>query len=231
MTRPVVHVAVFDKDATHLIAKTIIHRRTDELILVGPISCIDEHQRFLEQYTSLGFQATLVDLEDFSIDEILGTLLNAVDNARLDNFDIEFNVVCNNPVVAIAACLAATMTQSLLITSGDTNLSTLSLLRPDLLLHMSQNKRRILEYLDIQYGPVPQANISRDTVVNRASVSRHLKDLIQAGYVKRTRIGRQKTAEITSLGQVVLHHKRVRKRRVWDHHASSAICFADVGEM
>ncbi len=229
MTRPVVHVAVFDRDATQLIARTIIHRRTDELILVGPFSHIDEHQRFLDQYTGLGIQTTFVDIEDFSLDEILSTLLSAVDNARLDDFDIEFNIACNNPIVAIAACVAATMTQSLLISSDDTNLSALLLLRPDQLLHMSQNKRRILEYLDMQYGQVPQVNISRDTSVTRASVSRHLKDLIQAGYVKRARIGRQKTAEITSLGQVVLHHKLVRKRRVWDNHTSSGISLTNVG--
>ena len=230
MVKPVIHVAVFDKDTVHLIVRTIIQRRTDELILVCPVSKSDAYQGILEQYPGLDFQTTLVDIESYSFNEILSTLLSVVDNARLDNYDIEFNVVCTNPIISIAVCVAATMTQSLLITSDETNLSTPLLLRPNRLLHMSQNKRKILEYLDLQHSPVPQMNISRDTSITRSCVSRHLKDLIQAAYVKRTRTGRQKTVEISSLGKVVVRHKLIRKR-VWENYTPSKIYFEPTGQI
>jgi DNA-binding transcriptional ArsR family regulator len=212
------------------IARVIVQRRTDELILVCPSSSRDEYNETLEYYLNLGINTKLVDVDNFNFEKILSVFLSVVDDTRLDIFDIEFNIHCKNPAAILAACIASIMTESLLITSNDTNFSNLLSLKPSRLLNMSKNKRIVLEYLDMQYGPVPQMNISRDTSLNRSSVSRHLKDLKQAGYVKRNRIGKEKIAEITPLGQLVVHHKLMRKRKVWDNSTHSQIYLALVAD-
>ncbi|MHA1882668.1 MAG: winged helix-turn-helix domain-containing protein [Candidatus Thorarchaeota archaeon] len=231
MTKPVVHVAIFDKDAESFIDRVAIQRRLDEIILVCATSYDGNRNQIIDRYSNLGFKTTFVDIDSNSFNDILSTLLNVVNHSRLDNYIIEFNVICNNPIMTVAASVAAIMIGAILITTDTTNISASITLRPNQLLHMSPNKRKIMEYLDEKSCPVLQAEISSETLVTRSCVSRHLKDLIHAGYVKRNRAGRNKVIWITSLGQVVVRHKLLRKRREWGNDVISKTCFAAVGQI
>ena len=89
---------------------------------------------------------------------------------------------------------------------------------PSELVNLTHKKHEILEYLDNFSSPVTQKEISQNTGIRPSGVSRHLRDLELAGYIRRKRIARKKQVQITELGSATLHHKQLRRRRIWSSY-------------
>ena len=143
--------------------------------------------------------------------EILGVL----NDPRLDEYHIEFNLSASEGTMTVAACMAATIVNATLITSSGNGRLKVNEVWPHDLVNLTQRKRDILEMLAGQSTPLCQSDVSKEMRIQQSGVSRHIRDLVRAGYVKRFSHSRRKFVEITNLGAAVLHHKQIRKRRHW----------------
>ncbi len=215
MTRPVVHVAITNVWDSIAIERIAIRRSITELVIVYPSNLECHALDLVGKFKSLGLLVMSVPVAHNNFDNTLSSILRALNEPRLDDYHIEFNVTNSSGIMTVAACMAAAIVKATVICSRESELFEIEEVWPSDLVNLTHRKRDILEYLAIQSEPISQTAITNGTGVMRSGVSRHLRDLENAGYVVRSRKARQKYVEITNLGATVLHHKQLRKRRVW----------------
>jgi DNA-binding MarR family transcriptional regulator len=215
MIQPVVHVAVTSERDTRVIEQVAIRRPIAEMVIVYPITVESFVRVLVKKFELLRIPVISVPVASYDFSNILSSILKTLNDRRLDDYRIEFNVTTCTGLMAVATCLAAAIVKATVICSGERELSEIIEVWPSELVNLTNRKREILEYLATKSEPVYQTDITRCTGVQRSGVSRHLRDLENAGYVNRTRRSRRKYVEITNLGLTVLHHKQLRKRRIW----------------
>lgn len=227
MTKPKIHVALLgnQKATEHLTVK----RRIDELVLVYPRNKSEIAVDLIEKYTNLGIIVVPVRVVSNDFNNVLSSILRSLNNQNLDDFQIEFSIASDHCVMITAATVAAAIVNASVICASGNELFQVSEVWPSELVNLTQKKREILEYLEGNGSPVPQKEISKSTEIRQSGVSRHLRDLEKAGYVKRTRVARNKHVQITELGSVIIHHKKLRKRRLWSSYATSVESIHTVG--
>ncbi|MHA2068240.1 MAG: helix-turn-helix transcriptional regulator [Candidatus Thorarchaeota archaeon] len=217
MMRPVVHVAITSDWDSNAIERIAIRRSIAELVIVYPSNLESHALDLVQKFESLGLIVISVPVAYSDFDNTLSSILKALDDRRLDDYHIEFNVTNSTGIMTVAACVAAAIVKATVICSRENELFEIDEVWPSDLVNLTHRKRAILEYLSTQSEPIYQTEITNNTGVQRSGVSRHLGDLEHAGYVVRTRKAKRKYVEITNLGATVLHHKQLRKRRVWGH--------------
>jgi DNA-binding MarR family transcriptional regulator len=215
MTQVTIHVAIFDNQRKGDTERITIQRRVDGVILVYPFE--EEKSVFstLERYKNLGMEILTVPVDPNDFHNILSHILEALDDYCIDSQKIEFSIVCQNPILALAACFASIIVQAPIYSMTDSDLSKIVEINSSKITTLTVQKRRILEIISEHPGSVNQRHITQEIQLSNSNVSRHIKTLAKAGYVKCYREGRQKYIQITTLGSTVLRHKLLRKRRIW----------------
>lgn len=214
MTKHKIHVALLGKQKT--LEKLAIRRSIDELIIVYPEEETEPADRAIEHFSSLGIVVEPVRVASDDFHDILSSILSALDHRKFDACQIEFSIVSGHCVMTLAACVAAAIVRASILCANEAAPLQISEVWPSELVHLTHKKQEILDYLEHSGCPVTQKDISRDTGIRQSGVSRHLHDLELAGYVERNRVARIKHVQITALGSVALHHKQIRKRRIWE---------------
>jgi DNA-binding MarR family transcriptional regulator len=220
LTKPKIHVALLGNQKT--IEHLVIRRRIDELIIVHSHNKLELAQNLVERYKELGIivEPVLVISTDFN--NVLSLILSALDHRKFDDYQIEFSINSEHCIMTLAACVAAAIVKaSVLCTTGNETVK-ISEVWPSELVNLTHKKREILEYLETYGCPITQIELSKETGIRQSGVSRYVRDLELAGYVSRDRNARVKQVQITELGVAILHHKQIRKRRLWSPYTSRA---------
>ena len=221
LTKPKIHVSLLGKQKA--IEHLAIRRSIDELIIVHSHKKIELAHQLVDQFTNLGITVEPVQVVSNDFNNILSSILSTLDHRKFDDFLIEFSINSEHCIMTMAACVAAAiMKASVLCTTGIETLQ-ISEVWPSELVNLTYKKREILEYLEKHGFPIAQKELSRHTGIRQSCVSRHVCDLELAGYVRRNRVARVKQVQITELGSAILHHKQIRKRRLWSPYTNRAL--------
>lgn len=221
MLKPKIHVALLGKQKT--IEHIAIRRSIDELILVYSREKLDIADNLIKQFSNLGITVVPVRVVLTDFTSILSSILRALDHRKLDDYQVEFSMTSGQCVMTLAACVAAAIVRASIIYTTGTESFQISEVWPSELVNLTHKKCEILDYLETHDSPVHQKEISKHTGIRQSGVSRHLRDLEMAGYVRRTRKARKKQVQITELGSTILHHKQIRKRRLWSSYSSRTL--------
>jgi DNA-binding MarR family transcriptional regulator len=224
MTKPTIHVALIGKQKTieHLAVKRCI----DELIIVYPSEKRELAENLIEQFSNYGIPVDSVIVESNDFNKVLSSILAALDQRKFDEHHIEFSITTENCILTLAVCVAAAIVKASVICASGSELPHISEVWPSELVNLTNKKHEILEYLENIGNPITQKEISQNTGIRPSGISRHLRDLEIAGYIRRNRVARIKQVQITDLGSTILHHKQIRKRRFWSsytYHTSEGI--------
>lgn len=216
MTKPKIHVALLGEQQTlhHLTVK----RRIDQLILVYPIEKHELADSLVGHFSNLEIPVEPIGVVPNNFNNILSSILVALDNEKFDDHHIEFSITSGHCIMTLAFCVAAAIVKASVICVTGSDLPHFSEMWPSELVNLTHKKNEILDYLDNLSNPVTQKEISRDIGIRPSGVSRHLRDLELAGYIRRNRVARIKRVQITELGCAILHHKQLRKRRIWSSY-------------
>lgn len=217
MNKPVIHVAVMSEQRTEL-ERVIVHRPITELVFVYSIQQEAHAELIIQSFQSLGIPVVPIGVASDNFDAIMTAVLGVLNDPRLDEYHIEFNLSASKGMMTVAACMAATIVNGTLVTSTANGRSRVKEVWPHDLVNMTQRKHDILKMLAGQSSPMCQSDVSKEMGIQQSGISRHIRDLVRAGYVRRFSHSRRKFVEITDLGAAVLHHKQIRKRRHWGSH-------------
>jgi len=220
MTKQKIHVTILGKQ--EFLEQLAVRRSIDELIVVYSEKEIELADRVIEHFSSLGIAVEPVSVVSDDFHNILSMILSALDHRKIDAYQIEFSITSEHCLMTIAACVAAAIVRASILCTAETEPFQISEVWPFELVHLTHKKREILDYLENSGCPIAQKEISRSTGIRQSGVSRHVRDLELAGYIERDRVARIKQVQITELGSIILHHKQIRKRRVWDSLTSRA---------
>ena len=217
MTKPKIHIAFFgNKKSIEYLA---VRRQIDDLIIIHGPEQEDNVSEINRKYTDAGIssKSVMVTSEDFT--NILASALNAVDSQRLDQYEIEVSVSTDDCLMSMAACICAAIVKASIVYIQGNEIFNLAEIWPSELVNLSFQKREILSYLESCKTPVHQKQVSKETGIRQSGISRHLRNLELAGYVSRLRNSRRKQVSITELGRAILHHKQIRRRRIWSSYS------------
>jgi CRISPR locus-related DNA-binding protein len=213
-------VALLDKPI--IIERVAIRRRVDELFLVFSDERLEQAESLIDKFSSFGIQAIPIHVISSSFSNILSSILKALDNQSLDDYQIEFSITSGNTVMMLAATIAAVIVKASILCIEENEFIEISEIWPSELVNLTHKKRQILAFLENYNDPVHQKNISKETDICQSGISRHIRDLELAGYISRQRVARNKYIQITELGSTILHNKQIRKRRIWASYLTQA---------
>ncbi len=217
MAKPTIHVAFFgnSKDIEHL----TVRRCIDELIIIYDLMHEEAVNKLINKYSDFGISIVSVNVIPDDFTNILSSSLNALDSQKLDQYDIEISISTDSCIMTLAACICAAIIKASIIYVQSGEIFNISEIWPSELVNLSYQKREILSYLEGCEKPVHQKEVAGETGILQSGLSRHLRDLEVAGHVTRSRMSRCKHVSITELGRAVLHHKQIRKRRIWNSYS------------
>lgn len=216
MTKPIIHVALLGKQKA--IEHLAVKRRFDELIIVYSKEKREPADSLIEQFSNYGITVHPVRVVSNDFNNILSSILSALNKRKFDEHRVEFSITSGHCIMTLAVCVAAAIVKASVICATESELPHFSEVWPSELVNLTHKKHEILEYLENLSNPITQKEISRRTGIRPSGVSRHLRDLELAGYIRRIRVARIKQVQITELGSAILHHKQLRKRRIWSSH-------------
>ncbi|MFW9869165.1 MAG: MarR family winged helix-turn-helix transcriptional regulator [Candidatus Thorarchaeota archaeon] len=219
MAKQKIHIAFFGN--TESIECLTVRKQIDELIIVHNQEQEDIVNQLIDKYSSIGITGISVTVASHDFNNILSSSLNALDSQRIDEYDIEFSIATDDCTMTLAACISAAIVNASIVCVNRNETFDLSEIWPSELVNLSFQKREILCYLESCDKPVHQKQVAEETGIRPSGLSRHLRNLELAGYVSRLRISRRKHVSITELGRAVLHHKQIRKRRIWSSYTQT----------
>ncbi|MDH4212772.1 MAG: winged helix-turn-helix domain-containing protein [Candidatus Thorarchaeota archaeon] len=221
MTKQKIHVAFLGTQKT--LEQLAIRRSIDELIIVYPQEKTELAGKAIEYFSSFGITVESVCVLSHDFYNTLSSILSALNHRKLDDYQIEFSITSEHSTIILAACVAAAIAKASILCATEMETLHISEVWPSELVNLTLKKREILDYLENSGFPVAQKEISRNTGIRQSGISRHIRDLELAGFVERDRVARIKKVQITELGSVILHHKQLRKRRVWDAYSNRSV--------
>ncbi|MFW9769414.1 MAG: winged helix-turn-helix domain-containing protein [Candidatus Thorarchaeota archaeon] len=217
MAKPKIHIAFFgNKKSIEYLA---VRRQIDDLIIIHSPEHEDIVAEINRKYTDAGIssKSVMATSEDFT--NILASALNALDSQRFNQYEIEVSVSTDDCLMSMAACICAAIVKASIVYIQGNEIFNFAEIWPSELVNLSYQKREILCYLESCKTPVHQKQVSEETGIRQSGISRHLRNLELAGYVSRRRTSRRKQVSITELGRAILHHKQIRKRRIWSSYS------------
>ena len=218
MTKPKILVALLGNPST--VERIAIRRRVDQLLLVFTRNQLEHAEYIMDKFSKLGIQTIPVRVTPSDFANTLSSILRALDNQTLDKYQVEFSVASGNTIMTLATVVAAAIVKASVLCNEENDIFEISEIWPAELVNLTHKKREILSFLESYDSAIFQKDISKETGICQSSVSRHIRDLELAGYVTRVRIARKKHVQITVLGSTILHHKQIRKRRIWGSYVS-----------
>ncbi len=218
MIKPKILVALLGKPST--VERIAIRRRVDQLLLVFTRNQLEHAEYIMNKFSTLGIPTIPIRVTPSDFANTLSSILRALDNQTLDKYQVEFSVISGSTNMTLAASVAAAIIKASILCNEENDIFEISEIWPAELVNLTHKKREILSFLESYNSSVYQKDISKETGICQSSVSRHVQDLELAGYVTRVRIARKKHVQITELGSTILHHKQIRKRRIWGSYAT-----------
>ncbi len=213
MTKPKILVALLGNLST--VERIAIRRRVDQLLLVFTRNQLEHAENIMNKFSTLGIPIIPIRVASSDFANTLSSILKALDSQTLDKYQVEFSVTSGNTIMTLAASIAAAIVKASILCNEENDIIEISEIWPAELVNLTHKKREILSFLESYSSTVFQKDISKETGICQSSISRHVHDLELAGYVTRVRIARKKHVQITDLGSTILHHKQIRKRRIW----------------
>ena len=197
------------------VERILIRRCIDTLFLIFTDEKRDLASSLIERYSILGIQVIPIHIQTLKFDSILSAILRVLNNQQLDEYDVEFSISSENPILIMAICVIAAIVNSSILYIGESSAIEISEVWPAKLANISHKKKEILNFLEHFSGPINQKDIAAELGISQSGISRHVNDLELAGYITRTRVAKKKIIEISDLGSVIIHQKELRKRRIW----------------
>jgi predicted transcriptional regulator len=149
--------------------------------------------------------------------EVLSEILEIV--AEHEQYDIEYNMSCGTRIMTSAGYLAALFTDSpvyFVKDPGAEKKGEIIKVQPISVALLTEPKKIILQRLEECGGSVDtQRELGSRADLKASSISKHLNDLEDAGYIIRKDYGTKTRVEITNLGRIVFNLKAFRKGKVW----------------
>ena len=211
------HVATLGLYQNIVIEYVITRRGADKVALVyteGNEEDLDAIQTRLE---SRMIPVISRKVPPWNYHEILSVILEIV--AEHEDYCVEYNVSCGTRIMTTAAYLAALFTDSsvfFVMNPDKERIGDLIEVQPVSVTLLSEPKRLILCKISESGGSIKsQRVLGKRTDLKASSISKHLKSLEDAGYIRRSHSGRKTQVEITNLGRIVLNLKTFRKGKVW----------------
>jgi len=196
----------------------VLKRGADRVVVIYTEENEKELVDIRARYRHYGLPLDARKVEPWSYEEVLSEILEVV--LDYPNHEVEFNISCGTRVMTTAAYMAALFTDSpvLFVSEVDDKvIGDLIEVQPISVSMLTSVKRRILADLVKMGGCVEsQRSLGSRVELGVSSISKHLRHLEAAGYIKRSRKNRRNVVEITGLGRVVLRLKEVRKERIWN---------------
>ena len=211
------HIATLGLYANERIDHVLMKRGADRVVLIYTERNEEEVREIRTRYKSKGIPVESELVDPWRYEEILAKIIEVI--IRHPNHEIEFNISCGSRVMAAASHMAAVLTEStvyFVTEREETRIGDLVTVQPLSLNMLTEPKRRILENLQVNGGAVgSQAELGSRAELHAASISRHLKELEQVGYIEREKHGHKKSISITTLGRAILALKNLRRQRKW----------------
>lgn len=207
------HIATVGIHANERIDYVVTKKGADKIALVYSEKNAEDAESIRIMFVERGLKAVSVKVEPWDYHCILARILEiAVDHL---NYEIEYNVSCGTRVMTAAAHQAALLTDSkvyFILGDYDEQLDKIVDVQPISVIVLTEPKRNILARIDALKGQVSsQKELGSRTRLKVSSVSKHLRELEDSGYITRERCGRATSVRLTGLGRVILKLKQYKK--------------------
>jgi CRISPR locus-related DNA-binding protein len=154
----------------------------------------------------------------WAFEEILAQILVVVSDHM--DYEFEFHASCGTRVMSAAIQMAALLTESPVLfveMKPGQELGEIIEITPSSLDTLSSRKRNLLEsILELGGTGITQKDLIKEMEIERAGVSKHLKELRQAKFIEIVDERRPRKYGITYLGRVILSIKMFRKMTIWN---------------
>jgi CRISPR locus-related DNA-binding protein len=211
------HIATLGIHANEKIDYVITKKGADKIGIIYDEINEEEMYKFRNHYLELGVPIVAKKVEPWNYRNILAGILEiATENA---DYEIEYNVSCGTRVMTAAAHRAAILTDSkIYFVMGDYGdpLEEIVEVQPISVTTLTEPKKNILSKID-ELGIIDsQKQLGSKTELKVASISKHLTELDESGYISRERKGRKNMISLTDLGRAILKIKQYRKGKICD---------------
>ncbi len=208
----ILHIATLGLFANERIHHLIARRRVDSVAFIYTEENKEEVETYRQKYESMSIPVFLREVDPWDFEGIMASILEVV--AEVDTEEIEYNLSCGTRVMTSAALMAALVTESKVFFFSEKDGDALGEVIPynlETIAKLGDGKRRLLAALSMQKNSCgTQNDLINELGIRRAGVSRHLKELTEAGYVDIVEENRPKVYALTKLGEVVLRLKEFR---------------------
>jgi DNA-binding MarR family transcriptional regulator len=212
------HIATLGVHANKRIDYVVTKKGADKIALIYTERNEEEMKEFVDQYRKRSIPVLSKKVEPWNYRDILAEILEVAAAHR--EFEIEYNISCGTRVMTAAAHQAALFTDSkiyFVLGDYDEPLGEIVEVLPLSVTTLTHPKRAILEKIDGYGGKIDsQKQLGTRTSLKVSSISKHLREMEDAGYITRTRNGHRNKVEHTKLGKIMLKIKEYHKGKLGD---------------
>ncbi len=211
------HIATLGLHQNILVEYVITRRGADKVAIIYT----DENKEYLRGLEKrLGEKQVPVissKVQPWEYYEVLSEILEIV--AEHEDYNIEYNGSCGTRIMTSALYLAALFTDSPVYFVKDPGAELkgdIIKVQPVSVALLTEPKKLILQKLEECGGSVDtQRELGSRADLKASSISKHLNDLEDAGYIIRRDYGTKTRVEITNLGRIVFNLKTFRQGNIW----------------
>jgi len=211
------HIATLGLHQNILVEYVITRRGADKVAIIYT----DENKEYLRGLEKrLGEKQVPVissKVQPWEYYEVLSEILEIV--AKHEDYNIEYNGSCGTRIMTSALYLAALFTDSPVYFVKDPGAELkgdIIKVQPVSVALLTEPKKLILQKLEECGGSVDtQRELGSRADLKASSISKHLNDLEDAGYIIRRDYGTKTRVEITNLGRIVFNLKTFRQGNIW----------------
>ncbi|MCF2137561.1 MAG: DUF6293 family protein [Candidatus Thorarchaeota archaeon] len=212
------HIATVGIDYRKRVEFVVMNKGADHVILVCSEESIEIGKSICTMFSSKGIECETIIIDPWNYENILAKTLEAiVEQLETGLFsEIEFNGSCGTRIMTATVYMAAMIIDAPIYlvgrcSEGD-DIGEAIMLRPMPISMLTSPKKMILQSLKDRGGKVDsQTELGSRTELGADSISKHIRDLEKARYVKCHQHGRRKAIELTHLGEMALELKYVKR--------------------
>lgn len=211
------HIATLGLYRNQLVEHVITKRGADKIAIIYTEKNEEYLEGLVKRLESNKIPIITKKVPPWKYHEVLSAILEIV--SKHEDHKIEYGISCGTRVMTTAAYLAALFTDSPVYFVKNPyadEIEEIIEVQPFSVALLTKPKKKILNGLESHGGSVnSQKDLGSRVELGAGSISRHVKELCDAGYVTRKHDGKKKTIEITNLGKIVRNLKAFRKNRIW----------------
>ncbi len=211
------HIATLGLHEKKRIDFVVTRKGADKVVIVCSEDNEADADKICKSFIDRGIKCDYILVDPWKYEEILAKIIECVINHLKDGTytRVEFNGSGGTRVMTAAAYMAALILGEPIYLVGQSegnDTEEIITLRPVPIAMLSEPKKRIMESLKEKGGQVSsQKELGSRTDLGADSISKHIRELSLAKYVRTHWHGRRKSVELTHLGEMVLELKRVKE--------------------